>query len=617
MASQFFGLNIGYTGLMAAQTALNVTGNNISNVETEGYSRQQAIQTAAKALRMNSTYGCAGAGVDTTSIDQIRNAFYDEKYWRNNSSLGIYEIKSSYMRQIEDLFTETDQVEGFNAIFDDMFNALTEVYKSGGDPTVKTNFISTSSNLADYFNSMYTAMQKQQEDANNEIKNKVDQINSIAQEIATLNKQINTIEITGPVANELRDKRAVLVDELSLVVDVDVTEIPIYTGSGDEARESGIYRYVVNIAGGQNLVDGYDFEQLECKARERKVNQSDADGLYDISWKNGLEFNLYGKNLGGQLKGLVEIRDGNNEEYFHGRSTVSTEAVHPVTGATVQKVSVAVTADYLLDMDKSTLNDEGCIVIGNKEFFYDEWEFDDTTNTYSFYLKPGADPTQYIGKEATIGEPVDYLGIPYYMEQMNEWIREFSRAMNDVELKALDTYGDPAEVLFTARNLTETDSDYQFADHYAGKKPIASYDDNYQKVTAGTFKINIHMADDVNLFGTTSDIYRGQDAQDIAEELLNVRVNKERMSFRGCTAGEFLQCLTADVALNAGNANTFYDNYTSISKSVLNQRLSVSGVDNDEEALSLVKYQEAFNLASKMIQVMTEVYDRLILETGV
>ena len=69
--SQFFGLNIGYTGLQAANAALNVTGNNISNVETKGYTRQEAKQVAADALRTNTSYGMAGAGVDTKSIDQI------------------------------------------------------------------------------------------------------------------------------------------------------------------------------------------------------------------------------------------------------------------------------------------------------------------------------------------------------------------------------------------------------------------------------------------------------------------------------------------------------------------------------------------------------------------
>ena len=79
MASQFFGLNIGYTGLLASNAALNTAANNIANVETEGYSRQGIHSEAAEALRVFTTYGCAGAGVETLSIERIHDEFYDNK----------------------------------------------------------------------------------------------------------------------------------------------------------------------------------------------------------------------------------------------------------------------------------------------------------------------------------------------------------------------------------------------------------------------------------------------------------------------------------------------------------------------------------------------------------
>ena len=75
--------------------------------------------------------------------------------------------------------------------------------------------------------------------------------------------------------------------------------------------------------------------------------------------------------------------------------------------------------------------------------------------------------------------------------------------------------------------------------------------------------------------------------------------------------------MLSDVALNASNANTFYKNYKNIAGSIDTQRTSISGVDGDEEAINLVKYQNGYNLASKMVQTLTEIYDRLILQTGV
>ncbi len=618
--SQFFGLNIGYTGLQAANAALNVTGNNISNVETKGYTRQEAKQVAADALRTNTSYGMAGAGVDTKSIDQIRNAYYDLKYWQNNASKGIYDIKQQYYRQIEDYFTDTEDVQGFNKIFSDMFDALDEVYKSAGDDTKKAAFLSQCKSLTEYFNSMSNSLQKIQTDVNNEIKNRCDRINSLASEISTLNKQINTIEVNKVRANELRDKRNLLIDELSELVDVQVTEVPIYTTEGG-TEESGIYRYIVDIGGGQNLVNGYEYSTLDCVARtgDEKVNQSDADGLYDI-YINGLPLNLYGGNLGGQLKGLIEVRDGNNGENFSAKGAFVDTTTNSVT-VTIDPSNP--NYDFLTDMNKVTMNMEGTIVVGNVEVKYEEWAYDHDKKQYTFLAKPEvSDLTSLTGKDCYIGVNIDYQGIPYYQAQMNEWVRSFAQAMNKIERSAQDEYGKQAQALFTSGSDEnkfnsydyETGYDFPVSNKMTSFKPGT---DNYLQLTAGSFNINSDMVKDVGLFGTTKDITQGQDAQDITQLLLEVRTDKSKMTYRGCSSEEFLQCVTSDVALGAKSANNFYANHDKISKAIVAQRTSVSGVDNDEEALNLVKFQEMYNLSSKMIQIMTEIYDRLILQTGV
>lgn len=627
MPSTFFGLNIGYTGLVSAQAALNTTGNNIANVETVGYSRQKTVQQAANAIRTNTTYGMAGAGVDTISIDQIRNAFYDLKYWDNNADLGIFEIKRQYASEIEAYFTDTDSVQGFNVLFSDLFDSLDEVRKSSGDDTVKSEFLSKCNSLTEYFNSMSTNLTKLQADANDEIQNKVNEINAIASEIATLNKQINNIELNGIRANELRDKRSLLIDQLSVIVDVEVDEVPIYQTEGPQPDgsdpiKSGINRYIVRIAGRQELVNGYEYNTLKCEAREYKVNQSDAEGLYEIKWSNDLDFNLYGSNLGGQLKGLIEVRDGNNDEYFHGKIE---KVEDDGKGKQVVTVSVKENLDYLTDLNKLNLNSDGRIQLSNKIYAYTDWEVEidgSGNHIYKFTLENGSDDaSSYIGKTTSVGTSVDYQGIPYYMSQLNEWCRVFSQAMNKIELTAQDNYGNPAGVIFKAINVTDKENNYTFDDFDYSKSTkeqgASSTGNNYQQLTAATFTINKDMKKDVNLFGTTKDIRQGRDAQDITEELLTVKVDKDKASFRGATSGEFLQCITTDTALNASSANNFHSNFDKISAAIKNQRLSEMGVDNDEEALNLVKFQEAFNLASKMIQVMTEIYDRLILNTGV
>lgn len=134
MPSQFFGLNIAYTGLLASNAAMNTTSNNIANVQTEGYSRQQVTQQASNALRVFQTYGCAGAGVETLAIERIRDEFYDGRFWDNNAQLGEYDMKQYYMQQLETYFDDDGKSTGFKTIFDQLM--ITGMQASLKIPTV-------------------------------------------------------------------------------------------------------------------------------------------------------------------------------------------------------------------------------------------------------------------------------------------------------------------------------------------------------------------------------------------------------------------------------------------------------------------------------------------------
>lgn len=640
MPSQFFGLNTAYKGLLASNAALNTTSNNISNVQTIGYSRQQVVQQASDALRVFQTYGCAGAGVDTIAIERVRNEFYDTKYWGANTSLGEYNIKQYYMQQLETYFADDGTTTGFKTIFDQFsVTGLQAVLKAADTKTTKAQFIGYAENLTQYFKSMSGNLEKVQKDANQELKLKVDEINSLAGEIASLNKQINVIELTGSKANELRDRRTVLLDQLSNIVDIDTQEIPI-TDPYNLDRETGAFRFLVRIGGGQLLIDTSDYKQLECLARTsyEKVNQTDIDGLYDIYWSDGEQFNIYDKTLGGSLQGLVEMRDGNNAEVFNGTITaVGRRDVADLSGVvkTHDTVTVAVTEDYLKDLNKCNLSDSGgMITLGNQVYYYDSWSYTcsyDAAGTASYsYTFVLSDKTlndrnltnDRVGKLATVGNSIDYQGIPYYMKQMNEWVRTFSQKFNDILNSGYDAYGNPGNDLFAAKKATDKEQ-FVFEDacrydwQTSGTMTVDMTDNSYYKMTAKNFSVLAAMVEDADLLATRKNASDGVDQYDILTELQNMMNDKEKMSFRGCKAGEFLQCVLSDVALNAGKANTFCTNYKNIAGSIDNQRISISGVDEDEEAVNLVKYQNSFNLASKMIQTLTEVYDRLILETGV
>lgn len=628
MSSTFFGLNIAYTGLTAANAGLNTTANNISNVNTEGYSRQTVTQQASNALRTYTTYGCAGSGVDTIAIERQRDAFYDFKYWNNNAHLGEVEELEYYMKQIEDYFKDDTTVDGFATIFEKMYTTIEELKKKSGDATTKEQFIGFAGNLTYYFNTMAANLERMQVDVNLEIKNKIEQINSYSEEIASLNKQINVIELTGARANELRDQRDLIIDKLSKIVDTTVDEQPVYDSNYPD-RVTGATRYIVKIAGGQTLVDSSRYNELVCEARPNyeNMNQSDAEGLYRIYWDDGREFSVYSNQIGGELRGLIEIRDGNNGENFRGTvADVSRNNEGKMT------VTVDITADYLKSLSSCTLsNNGGLITLGNKEYYFDSfnvtYDGDGNIKNYTFIISD--DPAKNaqmpdsgrVGKDASVGYTVSYQGIPYYQEQLNEWVRIFAEAFNNIVTQdgSVDGYSQPADIVFTADEATDS-TQRKFLDsrkEITDGTVISSDGDSYYYLTAKNFNVNKDMIDDPQKLATHTGETEGESKSDVVDDLLRLKTDTSVMSFRGCSAGDFLQCILADVALNAQSANILSESYANIAGSIDNQRLSISGVDSDEEALNLVQFQHSYNLASQMISVLTEVYDKLILDTGV
>ncbi len=713
MPSQFFGLNIAYTGLLASNASLNTTSNNIANVQTLGYSRQQVTQEAANAIRVFQTYGCAGAGVDVLSIERIRDQFYDSRYWVNNAKVGDYGQKQYYMQQIEDYFDDNGQNAGFKTVFDQlMITGLQAWMDNADDNSVKKQFVGYAGSLTDYFNGVAGNLEKLQKDVNQEIKVKIDEINSIASEIATLNKQINTIELSGNMkANELRDRRELLLDQLSEVVDVEISETSLMDPN-NPTREGQAHRFIVKIAGGQVLVDGNEYNRMECVARttDQKVNQTDVDGLYDVYWANGSKFNLYNASMGGALRGLVDMRDGNNSEYFTGNVTeVGTVQDGQITKDTV---TVEVGRHYLTDLNKCNLSENGGVInLGGKEYYYDSWTYSvrydakgEPVYSYTFTMSATKQDgglndrrvtNDRVGKNATVGTDLSYQGVPYYMMQMNEWVRTFSQKFNDI-LRSGYSGTTPGIDLFTGDMVTEN-GQYVFEDHsgetveeylarvntmvangmtekeariealktyrydkeskeaykdrvdklmaqvtdtakYPNLKPgneltqaeaeeaavlsvsvgkNVTGNDNYYLVTGKNFNVSSTMENDPSLLANKKKAEDGVENNDLISEIKDLATNKGKMSFRGSSASEFLQCILADVALNARRAETFYKSYCDIAYSIDSQRLSISGVDEDEEAVNLVRYQNGYNLASKMIQTLSEIYDRLILQTGV
>lgn len=515
MASTFFGLNIAYTGLQAAQVAINTTGHNVANVNSKGYSRQQASVTADQALRTYASYGTAGSGVIVNNIDQIRDSYYDVKYRNNETNYGYYSNMEVYMRQIEDYLNEYT-LDGFSESYAAFFECAIQLHEKPDEESIRNDFINKAKSLSDYFNTLSTNLQNVQRDANEEIKNRVDKINTISTSIASLNRQINMLEASHGSANDLRDTRNNLLDELSEMVNITVSE----SQSGNGVTSLSVF---IN---GQPLVDNYNSYKLVTEAKTEVRNASDAQGMYDISWEGGVGFDEYSTSLNGSLKLLLDVRDGNNEE-----------------------------------IEKQVTDADGNLVMTKVP--------------------------QEIGNTKV-------KGIPYYQSKLNEFVQTFTKAVNSI-LTGTDT--NPAKTI----------------DGKRGVPLFVSMYGNGTGITSASVTVNPELLRDQSLLATTTDEVMGEAHNDVIESLLAIR---DKKMYGGGTGAYFLESIVADVAIDSSKSRQFSANFKNLQNTVQNQRLSVMGVDNDEEGMDLMKYQEAYNLNAKMMSVMNEIYDKLINGTG-
>ncbi|MCI6649885.1 MAG: flagellar hook-associated protein FlgK [Lachnospiraceae bacterium] len=736
MTSTFFGLGIAASGLNSYQAKMNTTANNVSNLETDGYSRQQVNVSSSVSLRSYTPYGSISTGVSTDSVTRIRDEYYNVKYWENQSNYGKTEIKEYYMKQIEDYYTDNATNPGFSTLYAKMFNALDTVKDNAGDDTKRAQFISDATQLTDYFNSTSQNLKTLQSDVNDQIKDTVDQINSIAKKISVLNKQINLIETQSKNmhANELRDQRDLLIDQLSQYVTVDTEEVKVRDTRTSKLAKldhnveeiyTGATTYTVKI-GGQVLVDNYDYNPLQVQTRDNKYNQSDIDGLYDVTWAkngryNGQTINLFGTNMGGKLRGLLEIRDGNDEENLTGISELISPQVYVKTddttldgktdangnlytidatkdgqvvkdkyGAVVENTNAGASesASYLklsenisiTDQDRMNMPEEGAIYVNNHKYEYTSFtaQTDETGKivSYTFELKKPISVKEIgnvAGKKATVGSSVDFKGIPYYQNEMNAFLRTFSKEFNKIQKSGQDANGDAGRSFFVAKNESQSSDQTEFDfdgsdslvdnDYYVkntdGKdktdadgnkivnskreilhatskttskvndQEVTKYTggvingsaDSYYKLTASSIEIASAVKKSPNLFSTTiNKSYNGNkdlgyDSYDLMQQMLNLE--DKTTLYKDGTGDKFLQRIYADVTVDTQESTQFTKNYESIQKSIDNQRKSVSGVDKDEEAMNLVKYQNAYNLSAKVISTLAEMYDQLILRTGV
>jgi len=299
MSSTFYGLQIGKSAINVQQQALNVVAHNIANASTPGYTRQQVITEAIvppTTFGLGEAYGRwkVGGGAQVQEIRQLRDNYLDIQYRNENQLLGQWHVRNDMLENLEAIFNEPSDT-GITTVLSQFFNSLEELSKNPESVSVRALVRENAVTLADTVQHIYTQLEGLQNQANQGVSITVNDINSHIEQIRDLNEQIFKYELNGTRANDLRDRRNLLVDELSKMINVTTTE----TSEG---------HFIVKT-GDVELVNHFDMQQFSTEARSEgeKLNDSDVDGLLKVIL-NGED--VTSKISGGQLKGYIDMRDG-------------------------------------------------------------------------------------------------------------------------------------------------------------------------------------------------------------------------------------------------------------------------------------------------------------------
>lgn len=291
MRSTFMGLEASKKGLFVQQSALYTTGHNISNANTEGYSRQRVNMSATPGYPhpgLNSpTYpGHMGTGVEATSIQRIRDEFIDRQYRQESNKLGYWESTIQSINQMEDILSEPSEF-GINQSFTDFWKSLQDIAANPEDAAARKVAVSKAEALADSFNYNYTQLQQIQGNIGNEINVTTKNINSILKKIAAVNEQIMAMEPNGYVMNDLYDARDVLIDELNDYLPVSTARVPS-GGKASEVAEGSLTVYFKDGTGSNViLVHGKEHVNIAVNDGEGGINGAEPHEPFvnmTVSW---------------------------------------------------------------------------------------------------------------------------------------------------------------------------------------------------------------------------------------------------------------------------------------------------------------------------------------------
>lgn len=552
-------LSIAKWALLSQQTAVEVAGHNIANVNTDGYTRQQAVIEPGPPIP--TIPGQIGTGVRVTEIKRAYDNFLGSQINSETNLLGKWTSKEEALSRAEVVFNETTG-GGLNKYLTEFWSAWQNLSLNPAGETERQAVIGKGKLLSDTFNKLSTDLKRIRDDIDKKIVATVDEVNQYTSQIAELNKTIHESEVTGENANDLRDKRDLIIKKIAERMDVNYYE------------DSTNKQVIVYTAKGRPLVTGQYAFQLQA------VQNSENAALHDVKWTNvdGTLTDLSSDLTGGNLAGLIETRDSNVQQYL--------KKLDILSASIVKEVNKKHVTGYGLDGSTGV------------NFF----------NPLSVTAKAGASNTG----SATVSS--GSVSNPQVVATDNYEVRFTSSSSysiyNVTQGASSGTYtfsSGSAITFFQQKGITVSIS----GSAASGDRFVISASENSSAIMAVNSTVELNTKKVAAAKGEASG--DGNNALAIGALQSSLIVGGSAGAASGTyTFNDYYNAVVGTVGLDATTAKEKVKQREAVKLQLENRRENISGVSLDQEMIELIKFQQAYGAAAKLIAVVDELVTTLL-----
>ncbi len=581
MANGFGSLYVGSSGLRAHQNAMNVVANNLSNIDTGGYVRQQVIfedmdynffGNAAVSQQFT------GLGVSIGDVIHARDQFLDQSYRLEVGRAAFYSAQYDATSEVETLLKEIGTGDSFATAVNDLYEAFAEFAKDPSD-TVNLNLISQKASLfISRAQGVYDGLKSYQTNLNSKINNDVKRINEIGKEIFNLNLDIQKIEAGGTeTAMTLRDQRDQLLDELGKLAKISYKETP---------------DHIVNVK-----LEGVDFI-LESQHYDIGTYTDRETGFVVPYWN--------------------QLSEPAADDYYQVFNTSAIEAVNNNDVGEVKALLLARGDKVASYMDIINLNsyqyDKG---ISNSVMLNTEAELDSMVHSLVVAINDLLSPIEKFENtayyDATAGTPA--LPLTTYDENGEEVIIDGSTKVLDIGNVIYGADGElPPHELFT-RNGSER---YTRTTDAAGNVYYVYNEENPLDIstcyTTRSLSVNKDVVEDSSVIPHI--MQNGDIAYTMAEDIYNLWEDKNYTlnpnDTTPCSYSEFYTKFVGVLSTQGSIYKTTSESLKGTVDTIESNRQAVVGVSADEELVNLIKFQNAYNASSRYINTVSQMIDYLL-----